>query len=112
MKTPFSRDWIKENKRALLAEFDDFNLYNPHVVWHRLKSCSASYTPDALISYRTFVAIHKHLLMENGGLIDAVIAKGTYSATTVKHIYTFAREIGADCIIFLDSSKGPYSVTI
>lgn len=112
MKAPFSKAWITLYKRNLEAEFDGYNLGNPYVKWNKLKSCKAHYTSDALISYNTFVALRKWIQDESGCGVNAVIAKDTYSQTTVKHIYTFAREVGADCIIFLNSSKGPYSVAI
>ena len=112
MKAPFSKTWIEGYKRNLQAEFDHFNLDNPYVKWNRLRNCNAHYTPNALISYSTFVALRKWIQGKNEYGINAVIAKDTYSPTTVKHIYTFAREIEADCIIFLNSSKGPYSVAL
>ena len=105
-----SSEWIKENERALLAEFE--NPYSIYESFAPLGSCNARYTEHALISYKTLVAVHKWLSFENGVGVDCVIAKDTYSATTVKHIYRYAREVGAEMVIFLDSAKGPYSVAI
>lgn len=112
MKALFSKTWLQLHKRNLEEEFDGFNLDNPYIKWQYLKSCKAIFSSDALISYQTFVALRKWIQDENGRGVNAVIARGTYSTTTVKHIYTFAREIDADCIIFLNSSKGPYSVAL
>lgn len=112
MKRQFNKQWIDENKRAILAEFDDFNLDNPCVNWRRLNRCQAWHTGDALISYRTLVAIRKWCQFEDGTARNVVFAKDTFSPTTVKHIYTFAREVEAKYIVFLNSSKGPYAVRL
>lgn len=112
MKAPFSKTWIEGHKRNLEEEFDCFNLDNPRIKWERLRTCNAYYTSSALISYKTFVAVAKWVTGKDGYGVKAVIARDTYSPTTVKHIYAFAREIEADCIIFLNSSKGPYSVAL
>ena len=112
MKGPFSKTWIRTHARELCAEFDEYNPSRLYKYGIRLRSCKAKYCEDSLISYTTLVALRKRIKDENGHVVDAVIAKDTYSNTTVKHIYTFAREVGADCIIFLSSSKGPYSVSL
>ena len=112
MKAPFSKSWIQLYKGNLEAEFEGFNLNNPYIKWQHLNSCKAIFSSDALISYQTFVALRKWIQDENGRGVNVVIARDTYSATTVKHIYTFARKVGAECIIFLNSSKGPYRVAL
>lgn len=107
MKKLFDKQWIEENKCAIMAEFDEFNIDNPYIKWRRLRRCQAWTAGDGLISYKTLVALRKWV---DGYSI--VVAKQTYSNTTVKHIYAFAREVDADYIVFLISSKGPYSVQL